>query len=166
LCCILLNSLALRFDMGRIDYQSLGAALQCPSSLLLFFSLSSLPVDIMNAVIDSGMPLSGTRDGNQRLPVKKQQTDEHANQAAAFSIARSGYTEDIRNSVSWRPVMAECGQRFLFPPGRGAPDPASLKLQAFFSWQANLSVFLLMACCFLLPRNSVNEEVPALAAVR
>jgi hypothetical protein len=154
LICFFVNGSVPRFDAGQIDYESLGEAIACQSDLLYFFSFSALPIKIMNALVNEGVPLgSAGRPAGKHVPQK--QTDRHGNASSDYSLSRTEKSgiKMIKSGSVFRtisPLQRLCQAES--PPGPVAVTTSCLRCRS-----AHFAL-LVVAVFFLLPRSSINED--------
>jgi hypothetical protein len=154
--CICGNIMMPRLTLGAIDYQTLGSLIAQQSDLLYCFSLSTLPIQIMNDIMEDAVP--GARAGAKAEKAPSQPTDQHANSSADFSLIRADRPEIARpvstGKIQRDPISGPGALAGRHPPGILVPVQLALFQQAVRCPFRGAVVF------FLLPRSSVNEDAP------
>jgi hypothetical protein len=153
--CVCVNTFTPRLTVETIDTESFREILSQQPNLLYFFSLSSLPLAIMNDIMSDRIPSTQPEKGKK--PVPKKQTDRHASSSAEFSLVRADRTETLKADQTLKAgSSSDHGQTFL--SGRHPPPQVSMLFIRYLSWQSRLYLFWALMFFFLLPRSSVNED--------
>lgn len=154
--CVCCNTLVPRFAIDAIDQESMAVIFAQQSSLLCFFSFSSLPMKIVNNLVRG--TLSGTVPVRHcpNVPPKKQ-SSHPADSSSDYSMVRIDKLETAGNHQAVRagidspdPCCTAAGGYLL---------PALSALSRCFSFCptrwchfSNTLIFV------LLPRSSINED--------
>ncbi len=147
---ILINAFIPRFALSQEDSDVFSQIMQQQTTLLKFFSLSTIPLDIVNQLFAQGQNVQAAAKKDTAEKKKNRKT----NNSADFSIISLEKTQNISKPNSLRQNAGDLVSIFFnaFSPFnsniRGSPPTINPHTFIFCA-------FLLLF--FLLPRNSTND---------
>jgi len=152
---ILINAFIPRFAVSQDDLNTLSQIIEQQSTLLRFFSLSSIPLKIVDELFSEGQSLSaGVQKSN---PEKKKERE--ANSSSDFSIISTQRTLNTGRSNLLRSVVKDLS--FLFSGASGSSQSCIRGSPLKISPHPIVFCLILMLF-FMLPRSSINDNIARL----
>lgn len=148
--CIMINGFIPRFSIGAKDYEVLSDIMQRQSSLLRFFSFSTLPVKLVNDLFAGRGALP--QSAHKKAP-KHQNTNSSNTSVDHSFIGFDNKTNSGRLGVAQRisdtaKQVAGAGVSALMAAAEPMDEAPPGERFAFLA---------LMLLCFMLPRSSVSD---------
>lgn len=157
--CIMVNGLIPRFSIGAKDYEVLSQIMQRQSSLLRFFSFSTLPVKLVDDLFAGRGALP--QSAHKKAP--KQQNTNSTNTSADYSFINF----DKKTSVNRSGIAQRIGDTAMQAAGAGISVlvTAAKPLDEAPPGE-RFALLALILLCFMLPRSSVSDGPAVLSFAR